>query len=50
VKKKLATKDAKKAIKDIEKKMKDHEKKKNLSEDEYWELHDRLQELKAEVA
>jgi len=50
VKKKLAAKDAKKAIKEIEKKMKDHEKKKNLSEDEYWELHDRLQELKAEVA
>merc|ERR1711907_124615 len=50
VKKKLAAKDIKKAIKDIEKKMKDHEKKQNLSEDEYWELHDRLQELKAEVA
>merc|ERR1712070_696733 len=50
VKKKLAAKDAKKVIKDIEKKMKDHEKKKTLSEDEYWELHDRLQELKAEVA
>merc|ERR1712100_583204 len=50
VKKKLAAKDAKKAIKEIEKKMKDHEKKKNLGEEEYWELHDRLQELKAEVA
>jgi len=49
VKKKLSTKDAKKLIKEIEKKMKDHEKKNNLSEDEYWELHDKLAELKADL-
>merc|ERR1712178_511144 len=50
VKKKLAAKDAKKAIKDIEKKMKDHEKKGTNETEEYWELHDRLQELKADLA
>merc|ERR1711937_898610 len=46
VKKKMEAKDVKKAIKDIEKKMKDNAKKNNLSEEEVWELSDRLAELK----
>merc|ERR1712178_488056 len=46
VKKKLEAKDIKKGIKDIEKKLKDHAKKKNLSDDEMWELSDKLAELK----
>jgi len=46
VKKKIEAKDAKKMIKDIEKKLKDHAKKKNLSEEEQWELGDKLAELK----
>merc|ERR1711920_224852 len=46
VKKKIEAKDAKKMIKDIEKKLKDHEKKKNLSDEEMWELGDKLVELK----
>merc|ERR1712178_417058 len=46
VKKKLEAKDVKKMIKDIEKKMKDNAKKKNLSEEEVWELSDKLAELK----
>merc|ERR1712193_123302 len=46
VKKKLDAKDAKRMIKDIEKKMKDHSKKNNLSEEEMWELTDKLAELK----
>merc|ERR1712005_102401 len=46
VKKKLDAKDIKKGIKDIEKKLKDHAKKKNLSDDEMWELSDKLAELK----
>merc|ERR1719161_601163 len=46
VKKKLETKDIKKGIKDIEKKMKDHAKNKNLSDEEMWELSDKLAELK----
>merc|ERR1711904_246618 len=46
VKKKLEAKDAKKMIKDIEKKLKDHAKKNNLSEEEMWELTDKLAELK----
>merc|ERR1712054_255649 len=46
VKKKLDAKDVKKGIKDIEKKLKDHAKKKNLSDDEMWELSDKLAELK----
>merc|ERR1712178_83798 len=50
VKKKLEAKDIKKAIKDIEKKMKDHAKKKNLSEEEVWELSDKLAELKEMLA
>merc|ERR1712070_561240 len=50
VKKKLEAKDVKKMIKDIEKKMKDHAKKKNLSEEEVWELSDKLAELKEMLA
>merc|ERR1712193_48464 len=46
VKKKLEAKDAKRMIKDIEKKLKDHAKKNNLSEEEMWELTDKLAELK----
>merc|ERR1712183_977035 len=46
VKKKLEAKDIKKAIKDIEKKLKDQKKKNNLSEEEVWELGDKLAELK----
>merc|ERR1712046_401227 len=50
VKKKMEAKDVKKAIKDIEKKMKDNAKKNNLSEEEVWELSDRLAELKEMLA
>merc|ERR1712222_178365 len=46
VKKKIEAKEAKKMIKDIEKKLKDNAKKKNLSEEEQWELGDKLAELK----
>jgi len=45
----LSDKDVKKAIKDIEKKLKDHKKKSNLSDDEAWELSDKLAELKARL-
>merc|ERR1712190_278760 len=43
---KLNDKDAKKAIKDIEKKLKDAKKKKTLTDEEMWELEDKLAELK----
>merc|ERR1719191_1038464 len=46
VKKKVEAKDAKKMIKDIEKKLKDNAKKKNLSDEDVWELSDKLAELK----
>merc|ERR1711912_34767 len=46
VKKKLDAKEIKKLIKDIEKKLKDNAKKKNLTDDEMWELSDKLAELK----
>jgi elongation factor 3 len=46
VKKKMDSKEIKKHIKDIEKKIKDNKKKNNLSEEETWELSDRLTELK----
>merc|ERR1712050_217546 len=42
----MEAKDIKKSIKDIEKKLKDHKKKNNLSEEEAWELEDKLVELK----
>jgi elongation factor 3 len=50
VKKKVETKEAKKMIKDIEKRMKENAKKKTLSEEEMWELGDKLAELKEIVA
>jgi len=50
VQKKLNAKDAKKVIKDLEKKMKDMVKAKTNDTDDYWELHDRVAELKAELA
>merc|ERR1711998_655459 len=46
VKKKLEAKDIKKGIKEIEKKLKDNAKNKNLSEEEMWELSDKLAEYK----
>merc|ERR1711939_237596 len=42
----MDAKDIKKAIKDLEKKLKDHKKKNNLSDEEAWELGDKLEELK----
>merc|ERR1712217_637782 len=42
----LSDKDRKKAIKDLEKKIKDGKKKKTLTEEECWELEDKLNELK----
>merc|ERR1712176_1571944 len=49
VKKKLDAKEIKKLIKDIEKKLKDHKKKNNLSEEEVWEMGDKLAELKDQL-
>merc|ERR1711941_32947 len=49
VKKALNAKDAKKAIKDIEKKLKDGKKKKTLTDEEAWELEDKLNELKEQI-
>merc|ERR1712207_15566 len=46
---KLSSKDAKKAIKDIEKKVKDNKKKKTLTDEEVWELEDKLTELKEQL-
>merc|ERR1712056_55391 len=46
VKKKLDAKDMKKMIKEIEKKLKDNKKKNNLSDEEKWEMEDKLNELK----
>jgi elongation factor 3 len=45
----LSAKDAKKAIKDIETKIKNGKKKKTLTEEEIWELEDRLAELKSSL-
>jgi len=45
----LSAKDAKKAIKDLEKKMKDGQKNGMLSEEERWEMHDKLAELKEKL-
>jgi elongation factor 3 len=42
----LSDKDKKKQIKDIEKKLKDGKKKKTLTDEECWELEDKLNELK----
>merc|ERR1711982_298553 len=46
VKKKMEAKDIKKEMKDIDKKLKDNKKKNNLSEEDVWELGDRMEELK----
>merc|ERR1712139_156217 len=46
VKKKMEPKDIKKEIKEIEKKLKENKKKNNLSEEDVWELGDRMTELK----
>jgi len=46
---KLSAKDAKKAFKDLEKKIKDGKKKKTLTEEELWELEDKLNELKEQI-
>merc|ERR1712100_828160 len=45
----LAAKDAKKAIKDLEKKLKDGKKKKTLTDEEMWEIEDKLNELKEQL-
>jgi elongation factor 3 len=45
----LSAKDAKKAIKDLEKKLKDGQKKGTLSEEEAWEIQDKLVELKEKL-
>merc|ERR1711862_332256 len=45
----LAAKDAKKAIKDHEKKLKDGKKKKTLTDEEMWEIEDKLNELKEQL-
>merc|ERR1712151_1291914 len=42
----LSDKDKKKTIKDLEKKLKDGKKKKTLTDEEMWELEDKLNELK----
>jgi elongation factor 3 len=42
----MTDKDKKKAIKDIEKKLKEGKKKKTLTEEEMWELEDKINELK----
>jgi elongation factor 3 len=44
----LSAKDTKKAIKDLEKKLKDGKKNKTLSEDEIYEIEDKLLELKSQ--
>merc|ERR1712029_149708 len=43
---KLSSKDAKKMLKDLEKKMKEGKKNKTLSEEETWELSDKIEALK----
>merc|ERR1712005_44930 len=50
VKKALDSTEMKKQIKDIEKKLKDNKKKNNLSDEEMWELQDKLAELKDMLA
>jgi elongation factor 3 len=43
----MDAKEIKKTIKDVEKKLKEHKKNNNLSEEEVWELSDKLEELKS---
>jgi len=42
----MSEKDKKKAIKDLEKKIKDNKKKQTMSEEDLWELEDKLNEMK----
>jgi len=49
VKKAMDAKQIKAAIKDIEKKLKENKKKNSLSEEDAWELSDRLEELKGQL-
>merc|ERR1711871_1576636 len=49
VKKQLSEKDAKKKVKEIEKKLKDHKKKPCMTDEEMWELTDKLAELKEQL-
>jgi len=46
----MSSKDAKKAIKDLEKKLKDAKKTNTLTEEETWEIQDKLVELKEKLA
>merc|ERR1719375_1294761 len=50
VKKALSEKDAKKAIKDIESKLKKQAKTKTMTDEEMWELQDKLLELKEQLS
>jgi ATPase subunit of ABC transporter with duplicated ATPase domains len=45
----VSAKDAKKQIKDLEKKIKDGKKKKTLTEEEMWELEDKIAALKEKL-
>merc|ERR1712127_90872 len=45
----LSDKDKKKTIKDLEKKLKDGKKKKTLTDEEMWEIEDKLNELKEQL-
>merc|ERR1712216_812190 len=46
----MTDKDRKKAIKDLEKKIKDNKKKKTMTDEEVWELEDKLNELKESLS
>merc|ERR1711879_774400 len=46
----MSDKDKKKAIKDLEKKLKDGKKKKTLTDEEAWEIEDKLNELKESLS
>ena len=48
--KQMTDKECKKAIKEIEKKLHEHKKKNTMSDAEMWEMEDKLQELKNEMA
>jgi elongation factor 3 len=47
--KQMDAKDIKKAIKDVEKKLKDNKKKSTLSDEEAWELQDKLADLQSQL-
>jgi len=46
----MSDKDIKKMLKDVEKKLKDGKKKKTLTDEEMWELEDKLNELKERLS